>query len=252
MSRSLVCTLAILAPLFAAPALAQSAWNGSIGIGATVAPDYLGSDDYKSRLTPDFNIKYGNLAYLNWRDGLGVNVLQTPEWTLSPFIGYHIGRKNTGDLSRFDKVDDGLTAGVKLTYRPNQWAYSLKAEAPFTGDVDGYKMTLRADWRNQIAPKWFVGVSPSLVYSSSAWTQDMFNVSAADSARSGIARYHAEQGYWRLGLAGSVTYQFATDWSLTGIAGITQLTGDAKDSSIVRQAGDATQTLTGVIVSYQF
>lgn len=252
MSRSLVCTLGILAPLFAAPALAVSPWNGSVGIGATLAPDYLGSDDYKGRLTPDFNLRYGNLAYLNWRDGLGINALQTQDWTLSPFIGYHIGRKNRGDLSSFDRVDDGLTAGVKLTYRPDKWGYTLKAETPFTGDVDGYKVTLRADWRNQIAPKWSVGVSPSLVYSSSAWTQDMFNVSAQDAARSGIQQYEAEQGYWRLGLAGSVTYQFATDWSLTGIAGITQLTGDAKDSSIVRQVGDASQTLTGVVLSYQF
>lgn len=252
MSRSLVCTLAILAPLFAAPALAQSAWNGSIGIGATVAPDYLGSNDYKSRMLPDFNIKYGDLAYLNWRDGLGINLVQAQDWTLSPFIGYHVGRKNTGDLSNFDKVDDGLTAGVKLAYRPNQWAYSLKAETPFTGDVDGYKVTLRADWRNQIAPKWYVGVSPSLAYYSSAWTQDLFNVSAADSARSGIKQYDADAGFWRVGLAGSVTYQFASAWSLTGIAGIVQLTGDAKDSSIVSQVGDATQTLTGVVLSYQF
>ena len=252
MSRSLVCTLALLAPMLAAPALAQSPWNGSIGIGATVAPDYLGSDDYKSRLTPDFNIKYGELAYLNWRDGLGINLVRTPQWTVSPFIGYHIGRKNTGDLSRFDKVDDGLTAGVKLTYQPNAWSYTLKAETPFTGDVEGYKVTLRAGWQDQIAPKWFVGVSPSLVYSSSKWTQDMFNVSAQDAARSGIRQYEADSGYWRLGLAGNITYQFADAWSLTGIAGITQLTGDAKDSSIVRQVGEATQTLTGVVLSYQF
>ena len=251
MSRSLLCTL-MLAPLLAAPVQAQSPWQGSIGIGATVAPDYLGSDDYQSRVTPDFNLRYGDLAYLNWRDGLGINAVQTQYWTLSPFIGYHIGRKNTGDLSSFDKVNDGLTAGAKLTYRPNKWAYTLKAEAPFTGDVDGYKVTLRADWRDQIAPKWSVGVSPSLAYSSAAWTQALFNVSAQDAARSGLKQYEAEQGYWRLGVAGSITYQFATDWSLTGIAGITQLTGDAKDSSIVRQVGDATQTLTGVVLSYQF
>ena len=117
MSRSLVCTL-LMTPLLATPALAQSPWHGSVGIGATLAPDYLGSNDYKSRVTPDFNLKYGELAYLNWRDGLGINLVRSNDWTLSPFIGYHIGRKNTGDLSSFDKVDDGLTAGVKLSYKP--------------------------------------------------------------------------------------------------------------------------------------
>ena len=252
MSRSLVVGLSLLAPLLAAPTMAATPWHGSIGLGATLAPDYLGSNDYKNRLTPDFNIKYGDLAYLNWRDGLGINLVQTPDWTLSPFIGYHVGRKNTGDLSRFDRVDDGLTAGAKLTYRPNQWGYSLKAETPFTGDMDGYRLTLRADWRTQIAPKWSVGVSPSVAYYSSAWTQGLFNVSASDSARSGIQQYDADAGFWRLGLAGSLTYKFARTWSLTGIAGVVQLTGDAKDSPIVSQLGDATQTLTGVVLSYQF
>lgn len=252
MSRSLVCTLAVLAPMLAAPVMAQSPLSGTVGASILAAPDYLGSNDYKSRALPDFNIKYGDFAYLNWRDGLGVNLYQSENWTFSPFIGYHVGRDNTGDLSAFDKVDDGLTAGAKLTYHPNAWRYTLKAQTPFTGDVDGYKVTMRADWLNQIAPEWYVGLSPSLAYSSKEWTQDMFNVSAKDSARSGLERYQASKGYVRLGLAGSITYRFATSWSVTGIAGITHLSGDAKDSPIVRHIGDATQTLTGVLFNYHF
>ncbi|ART80742.1 MipA/OmpV family protein [Oceanisphaera avium] len=252
MSRSLLLGLTVVTPLLVTPAWADSPWHGSLGLGATIAPDYLGSDDYKSRLTPDINLKYGELAYLNWRDGLGFNVVQTPSWTVSPFIGYHLGRKNTGDLAHFEKVEDGLTAGIKLAYRPARWGYSLKAETPMTGDVDGYKVTLRADWREQIADNWSVGLSPSLAYYSSAWTSDLFNVSALDSSRSGIKPYQVESGFWRIGLAASVTYQFAPAWALTGIAGVVQLTGDAKDSPIVSQVGEATQTLTGLVLSYQF
>lgn len=252
MSRSFIYSLAALAPMLAAPTMAQSPWNGTIGAGVMVTPDYLGSDDYKSRALPDLNIKYGDFASLNWRDGLSINLYQTPDWTLSPVIGYHIGRDNTGDLSQFEKVNAGITGGIKLAYQPGVWRYTLKAETPLTGGVDGHRVTLRAGWHDQIAPDWYAGFGPSLAYSSKEWTRDMFGVSARDAARSGLSRYQADQGYWRLGLSGSITYRFAPGWSVTGLAGITHLSGDAKDSPIVSQVGNATQTLTGVVLNYHF
>lgn len=252
MSRSFIYSLAALAPMLAAPAMAQSPWSGTLGAAVMVTPDYLGSDDYTSRVLPDLNIKYGDFASLNWRDGLSLNLYQTPDWTVSPVIGYHVGRDNTGDLSQFEKVDAGLTGGLKLTYHPGVWRYTLKAETSLTGDTDGHRITLRAGWRDQIAPDWHVGLGSHLVYSSKQWTQDMFNVSARDASRSGLAAYNADSGYWRAGLTGSMTYRFASSWSVTGLAGITQLSGDAKDSPIVSQAGDATQTLAGVVLNYHF
>lgn len=252
MSRSTLCSLVLLTPLFAAPVLADSPWAGSVGVSSVIAPDYLGSDDYKNRVLPDVTLKYGDFAYLNWRDGLGANIYRNQNWTLSPFIGFHVGRDNKGDISAFEKVDAGLTAGLRVSYQPNAWRYSLKVQTPFTGDVDGYRISLRGDLREQIAPKWFVGISPGLSYSSSKWTQDMFNVSHKDAAHSGLNPYQADSGYLRLGLNGNITYMLADHWSITGVAGVTQLTGDAKDSPIVKQVGDATQVLAGMAVSYHF
>ncbi|WP_107852319.1 MipA/OmpV family protein [Oceanimonas marisflavi] len=250
MYRFIVCSLATL-PLLAPPAMAQSL-SGSLGISVTQAPDYLGSDDYEARVLPDANLKYGDRFYFNWRDGLGWNLYQQQDVTLSPFIGYIPGRDNDGDLHRFEKVDGGLTGGLRLSYRPGPWNLSLQAQAPLTGDVDGYQLTLRAGWRGQIAPDWSAGFGPSLTYSSKEWTQSLFRVSARDAARSGFSRYEPTDGYWRLGLSGNINYRFASRWSVTGVAGITQLTGDAEDSPIVRQAGDATQRLAGLVLSYHF
>ncbi|NHI01084.1 MipA/OmpV family protein [Oceanimonas sp. MB9] len=251
MCRSLVyCSLA--APfLLATSAMAQTL-NGSIGASVIQAPDYLGSDDDEARVLPDLNLRYGDQLYLNLRDGLGWNLYRQRNWTLSPFLGYQPGRDNTGDLSRFDEVDDSLTGGLRLSYQPAPWNLSLQAETPLSGDVDGYKLTLRAGWRGQPAPNWSAGIGPSLVYSSKAWTQSLFRVSDRDAARSGFSRYEPTDGYWRLGLSGNLNYRFAARWSVTGLAGITQLTGDAKDSPIVKNAGDATQGLAGMVLSYHF
>ena len=252
MSRSFLYSLVLLTPMLAAPALALSPWSGSIGAGLMMTPDYLGSNDYKSRAVPDLQLNYGDVAYLSWRDGLGINLYQQQDWTISPFLSYHAGRDNEGDISAFEKVDASMTAGLRVSYQPGAWRYSVKAQAPVTGDVGGYKVSFRASLQEQIAPKWYVGISPSLSYSSSQWTQDMFNVSVRDADRSALNQYKADSGYLRLGLSGNISYQFADHWNLTGIAGITQLTGDAKDSPIVKQVGDATQMLTGMVVSYQF
>lgn len=250
MYRSLMCSLAAL-PLLTAPAMAQT-WSGSLGVSVTQAPDYLGSNDDETRVLPDINLRFGEQLYLNLRDGLGWNLYRRHNWTLSPFVGYQPGRDNTGDLSRFEKVDDSLTGGLRLSYQPGPWNMSLQAQAPLTGDVDGYQLTLRAGWRGQIAPGWSAGFGPSLTYSSKEWTQSLFRVSAADAARSDFSRYEPNDGYWRLGLSGNINYRFASRWSVTGVAGITQLTGDAEDSPIVRQTGDATQALAGLVLSYHF
>ncbi|MDV2856708.1 MipA/OmpV family protein [Oceanimonas sp. CAM02] len=250
MYRNLLCSVAVL-PLLAAPALAQPL-SGSVGISVTQAPDYLGSDDYKSRTLPDVNLRYGEQLYLNLRDGLGWNIYHHQNWTLSPFVGYVPGRDNEGALSRFEKVDGGLTGGFRLQYKPGPWNLTLKAQAPVSGDMDGYQLTLRAGWQNQIAPGWSVGLSPSLTYSSKEWTQSLFRVSARDALKSGFQRYEPGDGYWRLGIGGNINYRFADNWSLTGLAAVTQLTGDAKDSPIVRDAGDDVQALAGMVLSYHF
>ncbi|MBL1377156.1 MipA/OmpV family protein [Zobellella iuensis] len=252
MSRTYFLPALLLLPLAAPPVLAQQGWSGSIGAGALVAPDYLGSDNYKTRAVPDANLTYGDLFYVSWRDGLGWNLFQYQGFSLSPFIGYHPGRDNTGDLSRFDKVKGGATAGLRLGYRQGPWRYQLEGHTAATGDVDGYQLSFTANWREQLAPDWSVRISPSLTYSSSEWTRDMFGISVQEAARSGLSAYRPDDGYWRLGLSGSLNYRFATDWSVTGITGLTRLTGDAKDSPIVSRVGDATQAITGLLVSYHF
>lgn len=70
------------------PGLAKPAWDASLGAGVLYAPDYLGSDDYETRVWPTINVSYGDRFYFNIRDGLGWNLIRHGNWKLSPFIGY--------------------------------------------------------------------------------------------------------------------------------------------------------------------
>ncbi|WP_150995407.1 MULTISPECIES: MipA/OmpV family protein [Marinobacter] len=50
----------------------------------------------------------------------------------------------------------------------------------------------------------------------------------------------------------SIRCRMSPSWSLTGIVGMTYLTGDAKDSPIVEDIGSATQAFGGALINYRF
>ena len=49
-----------------------------------------------------------------------------------------------------------------------------------------------------------------------------------------------------------MSWSLIESWSPTGIAGYTRMLGDAADSPIVDDAGDANQFRAGVLVNYTF
>lgn len=234
------------------PGMADGGWGGTIGAGAIHEPDYLGSDDHETTVWPAIRLTYGDRFYLSSHGGLGWNAVRAGNWLVSPFLGYTRGRDNDDDLSRLDKVDGGATAGLRVVYSNDAWTYSADAQAPFTGDMNGYQLSLKARWQSQLSEQWSASLGPSLTYSSTDWTKDIFGISSRESARSGLSTYDPGDGYLRIGLSGRLSYWLTTEWSITGLASVSRLTGEASDSPIVDDIGDATQAYAGAFVSYKF
>ncbi len=245
--------LASLPLLFVvAPSMADEDWSGTIRAGAIYAPDYIGSDDYEIKAWSEVSLTYGDRFYLNALGGLGWHAIIRENWKVSPFISYTRGRDNDHDLSRLDKVDGGATAGLRVAYTNGAWTYSGDAQTPFTGDMDGYQISLTARWQGQLSEQWSTSLGSSLAYSSADWTKDMFGISSRESVRSGLRSYDSDDGYLCIRFGGSLSYQLTSDWSITGLASVSQLTGDAKDSPIVDDIGDTTQAYVGAFVNYKF
>lgn len=243
----------VIAALAAPGASFAQELSGSVGAGAIYLPKYLGADQNETRFYPALDLSYGDDFYLSTTQGLGWNAWRGRNWTLSPFVGYTLGRDNDDKLSGMDEVDGSFTAGLRyaLQYDPN-WSFYASAQAPFTGDVDGFELSTGAVWSNRLAERWVASLSPSVTYSSESWTDSMFSVSGSESARSGVRAYDADSGYLRFGINGSLSYFINHELSVTAFAGVTRLTGEAKDSSIVDDIGDATQAYGGGFVSYHF
>lgn len=240
------CSIALAAPAWA------DNWAGSIGAGVTYAPDYLGSDNYEARVLPSLNLTYGDRLSVNVREGIEWHAARQGSWTVSPFIGYTFGRNNKGDISQLEKVSGGATLGLRVSYQPGLWRYSVAGSTPVSGDVDGAKFSARAALRMPLNQRTFLTFSPSVTYSNEQWTDSLFGVSAQDSTRSGIAAYTPDSGYWRTSVSTSLSYFLTPEWAATGFVGATYLTGSAADSPIVDELGSHGQVLGGVSLSYRF
>lgn len=227
-------------------------WQGSIGAGAVYAPDYLGSDDYDTSFWPAINLSYGDSVSISSRTGIEWHAVRSHSWTVSPFVGYTFGRDNKGDIRRFEKVSGGATLGLRVGYQQGAWHYSVAGSTPLNGDVKGVEFDAAAARRMPISERTFFTLTPNISYSNERWTESMFGVSEQDSARSGIATYNPNGGYWRMGIGASLTYALTPEWLATGFVSTSYLTGNASDSPIVDDLGSEWQSLSGISLSYRF
>lgn len=247
------CLIASLCLLASTAAYAkQPQWEGSIGGGAAYWPKYTGSDEYRTTPWPTFDVTYGDTFFASLQNGIGWNVIKQDKWRVAPFIGYAFGRDDEGDIRDLDKVDGSATAGLRVNYADDNWRYSASAQTPFTGDLDGYRIRFKADYVTKVGERAAFTIGPRFTYTSAGWTDDLFSVSHRESARSGIDAYHPHDGYFSAGLDTTYSYYLTRQWSVTGLLGMTQLTGDAADSPIVDDVGDATQFRAGLFINYHF
>jgi len=244
--------LVTLACMALAPMAQADQWSGSVGAGVAYSPDYAGSDDYEARALPVLNLAYGDQLSINLRDGIEWHALRQGNWSASPFIGYTFGRDNKGDLGAFEKIDGGATLGLRVSYQDGLWRYSVAGSRAVTGDMEGATFSASATLRTPLSERLLLVLSPSVNYSNERWTQSLYGVSDQDSARSGVATYAPDGGYWRLGANASLSYALTPEWTATGFVGATRLTGNAADSPIVDELGSPWQALSGVSLTYRF
>ena len=248
----------------AAPARAQESiedmtffgWAlSNVRLGVRVAPDYMGSDDY--RLLPSGSL---NLYRRGTDPGFGapddgVSIGLVGDRTLSAgFSGrWRSGRDNDHDLRGFDKVDGTVEAGAFVASWPADWL-RLRAEVRHGfGGHDSWVADFKADAVALRGP-WSVSIGPRLSWADDDFTRTYFSVGPAEAARSpyGVMAYAPDGAAVSAGALASAEYRFARRWSVTGSIDYRRILGDAADSPIVVDLGSRDQFNTSVSVRYWF
>lgn len=252
--------IAMVLGLSSAGALAQdeapetpdaNEWRFNLGVGVGVAPEYRGADTYEAIPIPVVEARLGRL-FINPITGIGWQVVKTEQLSISPVISYERGRDDVGDISDLDEVDDSAMAGVLLSWTPGPWQFNTELATPVGGDLDGVRLRSYLRFRGRLSPQWSYGVGPGATWASEDWNDALFSVSDAGAARSGLAAYDPDGAFLRASLNGRLTYHAARNWDVTSIARYSRLFGDAADSPIVEDVGDANQWFGSVIVTYRF
>lgn len=231
-------------------------WAVRLGAGAAIGPAYPGGRAIVGTAMPMIDVAYRtalpglDTVYLNIRDGLGAVVLRQGMVSVQGGIGFAPGRRErtSGQLRGMGNLDAGGQGNVTVRLDAGPLGGFLRAERAFGGQ-EGMTLTFGATGRMRISESIMLAATVSAQWADGAHMREWFGVSAAQSARSGLAAYRPVSGMrqFNAGLMG--LYRLTPNWDLTAQLGVQHLLGDAARSPIVRRE-TAPFGLLGV--SYRF
>lgn len=223
-------------------------WNVVIGAGGLYAPKFEGSDEFEIQPFPMFSATFGEHITVDPR-GISINVYNYQSFSFSAKAGYDLGRKedDSNHLEGLGDIDAGAVVGGKLAYELGPVELYTSFDKTIGGS-DGLVGTVGANISHSYN-QFLFSAGASATWADSNHMDSYFGVTAAQSARSGLAAYDAGAGFKRIDFEASVTYVTQKNWLVQGQVGIGYLVGDAADSPIVQ---DAFQPSAMLVVGYKF
>ncbi|WP_052261719.1 MipA/OmpV family protein [Leisingera sp. ANG-M1] len=260
--------LSAITILAATQVQAEGDWEGSIGAGVFWEPEYLGSSESTTSGFPMFELTWRDRLFIG-PGGIGGYVFNSDDFKLSAAIGYDEGRKENDStfLRGLGDIDGGITYNLGLEYefgpvtpylevtKYGKGSEGLSATIGVEGMMPLRALTGRASFASLDEDSSPLEMGPVLTAGISAdWGNDDFNgtyygVTAAQSAASGLGQYTATSGFHAINLDIGIQVPVTERFSVGGMVTYSQLTGDAKDSTIVR---DTSGTSVGLFGIYRF
>lgn len=234
------------------------AWavKGMVGLGVGMAPDYQGSDDYKAAPMLMFKHDYDSGRFVKlYGTNLKVNLLADKTFSFGPVVNYRFGRDDV-DNNRVDAmkdIDDSLELGAFASYRIDNLTLGLEFLADVSGEVDSKLLTATADYRFQVTDT--LAITPGLyaTYAGKEYLDTFFGVNPGNVGTSGLPYENiSSNGFKDVGANVTAHLTPWQNWGLMGVVSVSTLVGDAKDSPVVDDEGDATQWFAGVMATYRW
>jgi len=241
--------------LFANPNVRAQDTQVDLGLGVGAAPDYEGSEDYQVVPIPYVNVKWSNHMSINWLGNKAkVNLIPSPFWR-GGVIGEYIAKRDDVDNSAVDRletVDASVMLGGFFGFQYNYWSASIEAMADAADGNSGAIIRLNGGYHIPIDETWSLSLGAFTTWADDDYMESYFEIDAANAARSGLDTYDADEGFKDIGLNVSATFKPWEHWGFMGLLSYKRLIGDAEDSPVVDDEGDANQLTGGIILFYRF
>jgi outer membrane protein len=227
----------------------------AVGLGPGVAPQYEGSDDYSLVPIPFVSVKFSNDMNILWVANLArANLIPSRTWMAGPMLQY-IRERNHVDNNKVDKldtVDASLMAGGFVGFRIDQFSLSLEAMQDIADGNDGAIVRLRGGYHLPISKVWSASINAFTTWADSDYMSAYFGINQSNANKSGLKTFNADSGFKDVGISLPVTYSPWEHWSIMGAVAYKRMLGDAEDSPVVDDEGNANQFVGGMLLIYRF
>lgn len=230
----------------------QSGDRWRVRAGAQLVPDYPGADG--NSVQPWVGVaraKAGEqFAFAASDQASSFALIQSGGFAAGP-VGNLAGKRSRRETNNLLPV-------VKLTPELGGFAqfegsgFRLRGEVrQGIGGHKGMIGVLSADLVTRDGDNWLFAVGPRATFTNGRFQRAYFGVPVAIPA-AGLAAYRPGGGLQALGVAATANYALSPRWGLAGYAKYDRLTGDPKDSPVVRVLGDRNQLSGGVALTFTF
>lgn len=273
--------LAVGALLVAAPAVAQSTDASlpdpndqsdtfTVGAGAAYIADYEGSDDYRIIPAGAVRGRVSGISFFTRATYLYVDFVPRGsgalEFDAGPIAGFRLNRTGKIKDDFVDRLPElntafeiGGFAGVTyhgLTNPYDALSFRLDVVKDVGNAHESTLITPTIDFGTPLSRYTYVGASFSAEWAGGGYADYYYSITPAEAIVSGLPAYDADGGFksWRLALLvnQSVTGDLTHGLSIFGSGVYSRLSGDFKDSPIVRDRGSVGQWLGAVGLAYTF
>jgi MipA family protein len=239
--------------------------NTILGIGAGVYPDYEGSEEFTGLPLLQMRYNWNNGCYINLLGaGMRANIIPSCAFEFGPMVVYRPKRDSVDEkqVDKLKKVDAATEAGAFASWSIDKFTLLLQAHADTSGTHNGYLIDAGASYRIPLERKMQLILVALASYASDDYMDTYFSIDKENSELSEcseldpplgpLPEYKADAGIKDVGLLAVLQYKLSNDWGLLGLLKYSCLVGDASDSPIVDDIGDANQLMTGFLVNYSF
>lgn len=231
-------------------------WYLKLGGAGFTAPKYQGDNKNEFGFSPIISLgRQGQGARFTSRnDSASISLLDNGPISMG-LAGKLVSPRDEGDssdLKGMTRIKRGGELGGFAEAYPTYWLrvrgevrQGIRSHSGVVGDV-------AVDAFTDIAPGIQISAGPRATWVSSKYNERYYGVSAAQTAAGAPSPYSPGGGLHSAGIGAAITWKVTENAEVGSFAEYRRLTGDAADSSLVRERGSKNQFIIGVQASYKF
>ena len=223
-----------------------------LGIGFGASPDYVGSDNYRTRTLPLIDVRYKDKFVLQGTK-LRINVIKSKAFKAGPMLNYKFGRSANSNpvLNNWGHVHDTVQLGgfVEMRHKNMLMSADMRASMGASMGYEANGLIAHGLYKDE---RFTMFAGARLKWSSKSYNQTMFGVSAAQSDISGLPAYHPGAGLSSTDINLVGRYRLQSHLFLEALIGNMLVLDDAASSPLVKDWGNRHQVIGGVGLRYAF